>query len=183
MQSTPIDKLYDENAQLSNYLLKQGEISFYSNVQFKFQRELIIACASYFETTLIESLEGFFRHHSKTEVVLYFVQRKAINRQYHTYFQWDAKNANAFFSLFGDDFKNYIQQEVKRDKDFDEAIKAFLELGNSRNHLVHGNFATFTLNKTSDEIYDLYKKSRIFVENFRAKLDEFCSQMIEKNPG
>jgi len=93
-----------------------------------------------------------------------FVRNKAIARQYHTLFQWNAKNANSFFGLFGDDFKVRMKQRVAADTDLDEAIRAFLELGEQRNRLVHQDYATFSLEKTSEEIFELYRTASRFVE-------------------
>lgn len=44
------------------------------------------------------------------------------------------------------------------------AIKAFLELGNERNLLVHQDFATFPMEKTLEEVYSLYQTGFKFVE-------------------
>lgn len=85
-------------------------------------------------------------------------------RQYHTYFEWDGKNANKFFALFGKDFKNQLVQKIKKEPTLDIALKAFLELGNMRNCLVHQNFANYTIDKTAKEVYDLYQEAMIFVQ-------------------
>ncbi|SPE54902.1 hypothetical protein SBV1_1970002 [Verrucomicrobia bacterium] len=53
-----------------------------------------------------------------------------------------------------------------------DSIKALLEIGNERNRLVHQDYATFTLEKDSDEIYDLYQRGLLFVENLSDALRE-----------
>jgi hypothetical protein len=65
---------------------------------------------------------------------------------------------------------------VKTDLKLDNAIKAFLELGNLRNQLVHQDYATVPLEKTSDEIYQLYLDALYFVDAFPECLDEFTIQ-------
>jgi RiboL-PSP-HEPN len=102
------------------------------------------------------------------------VKNKALARQYHTFFNWDARNANSFFGLFGGDFKDFMTAKVEDDSTLEAGIKAFLQLGDSRNELVHENFATFALDKTAEEIYELYKKALRFVEVFPMTLSEFC---------
>jgi hypothetical protein len=52
-------------------------------------------------------------------------------------------------------------------------IQAFLEIGRERNRLVHQNFGTFTLEKTTDEIYQLYESAIYFVEVLPKKLEQF----------
>jgi hypothetical protein len=44
------------------------------------------------------------------------------------------------------------------------SVRAFLELGNERNRLVHQNYATFPMEKTLDEIYALYQNAVMFVD-------------------
>ncbi|WP_375514098.1 HEPN domain-containing protein [uncultured Nostoc sp.] len=112
------------------------------------------------------------RKTSNEKCITSLVKQKVIERQYHTYFEWDAKNAKKFFRIFCDEFKNKLEllQKIKKELRFYVAIKAFLELGNIRNCLVHQNFANYTIDKTAQEVYDLYQEAMIFVrwlsENF-----------------
>ena len=53
---------------------------------------------------------------------------------------------------------------VRESSDMQAAVRAFLELGNERNRLVHQNYATFAMEKTLDEVYELYRRSIAFVE-------------------
>ena len=46
----------------------------------------------------------------------------------------------------------------------DPAVRAFMEVGQSRNRLVHGNFGVFSLEKTASELYESYKLALSFVE-------------------
>jgi len=97
------------------------------------------------------------------QYVLSLVKKKAIERQYHTYFQWGGDNANQFLSLFGEDFKKKLDKEIKNNEELKASIKVFLELGAIRNRLVHVNFAIHPLDKTAEEIYKMYQKSIIFI--------------------
>jgi hypothetical protein len=60
--------------------------------------------------------------------------------------------------------------KTKASEELTESIKAFLELGNERNRMVHQDFASFPLDKTLDEIYHLYQKGLFFVENLPREL-------------
>ena len=105
------------------------------------------------------------------------IQSKAIDRQYHTYFNWKtAKNANSFFALFGSDFSEFMEAEVKQNSELDSAVKAFLDLGRDRNNVVHVDFATNAAAKTVDEVYDAYQTALQFVDAMPVKYREFASR-------
>jgi hypothetical protein len=108
------------------------------------------------------------------DVIVHLVRNKAIERQFHTYFQWRERNANAFFGIFGTDFRDFMQKRVKTDSKLDDGIKKFLELGNLRNEMVHENSATFGVEKTLEELYVLYKDGRYFIDQFRMAFLEYC---------
>ena len=110
-----------------------------------------------------------------------FVNNKAISRQYHTLFQWESGNANSFFGLFGSDFKTYMKKKVKEDDVIADSIKAFLEVGNDRNRLVHQNFGAFTLDKDAKEIFELYQKARPFVEGLSSLMSDFINPNVSIN--
>ncbi len=177
MSTTIIDRLYSDNNELIKYLKDKGEISFQSSVEDNFRKTLLLAAASYFESLLTDSLKIFCQKHTVTAVILYeLIRSKAIERQYHTYFEWKENNANRFFALFGDEFKQFIKQEITKDEDLDKAIKAFMEIGKYRNLLVHENFANYDLPQTQDEIYRLYQQALKFVEAFPVKLEEYSAK-------
>jgi tetratricopeptide (TPR) repeat protein len=88
---------------------------------------------------------------------------KAITRQYHTWFDWKGNTATTFFSLFGADFKKYMEDIIKKDEELRLAVAAFMELGRDRNRLIHEDFATVALEKTAEEIYQQYKSALCFV--------------------
>ncbi|RRR67698.1 MAG: hypothetical protein EI684_18570 [Candidatus Viridilinea halotolerans] len=112
--------------------------------------------------------------------VLNFVKNKGLERQYHTLFDWERRNANKFFSLFGSDFRDFMSAVIREEPGIDAAIRAFLELGETRNQLVHQNFANFPLEKTADEIYELYKTAVVFVDEIPIKLREFVNQRLNQ---
>ncbi len=123
------------------------------------------------------------RKHSNGEVVVEFVRNKAIERQFHSYFSWGARNANQFFRLFGEGYKSYMAQRVKADQSYDQAVRAFLEIGDARNRLVHQDFGNFTLEKTSEEIFALYEEASRFVRSIESSFDEYLLASRTKEPG
>jgi hypothetical protein len=165
MSETIVDKMYKEFDDLVKYLEDHDEISFRNTADENFRKSLLLTAASYFEDCITEAIRAFAIDASnKNQLLVEFVRNKAVSRQYHTFFNWDAKNANTFFGLFGASFKALMEDKVKNDRELDTAIKAFLELGRERNLLVHQNFGAYSSQKTPKEIYELYQKALSFVE-------------------
>ncbi len=168
---TIVDRLYHEFQDLVSYLDQNGQISFCNTANENFSKTLLLATASYFESRITEHLLAFVREVAKeNQRVVKLVENKAIRRQYHTLFNWEATNANQFYGLFGETFKTFMTNEIKHDIKLEESVKAFLEIGRNRNSLVHQDFGTFSLGKTTDEIYQLYQKALYFVESLPDKL-------------
>ena len=62
-----------------------------------------------------------------------------------------------------------------RDDNLGDSVRAFLELGNQRNRLVHQNYGVFVLEKTTEEIHTLYRRAMVFVDIVPGALREFDS--------
>ena len=110
-----------------------------------------------------------------------FVKKQAIGRRFAQLFQWGSdespgRNANSFYILFGEGFSAHMKQRVQEDRDFDESVKAFLEIGNLRNQMVHESYADFQLNKTVEEVYSLYTSTALFVDEFPGTIRHFIGQ-------
>lgn len=172
-EQTAVDRLYDEATAVIRLLNDSSEFSLQVAVSDHFRKALLLAAASYFEeqvcTCVIEHIKA---RTNGSRLVENFVRNKAIARQYHSWFQWEARNANQFFGLFGTDFSASMKARVSASSEMQESIRAFLELGNERNRLVHQNYAAFPMEKTMDEVYDLYKSSKAFVDTLPIVLSE-----------
>lgn len=177
VDQTPIDRLYNEATATIQVLEKNLEWSLQVAAADHFRKALLLATASYFEDHVCNSVANFVRDHTRTTLIENFVRNKAIERQYHTWFAWDRKNANQFFGLFGKEFRAMMDDRVQRTPELQSAIAAFLELGNERNLLVHENYATFPMEKTLDEVYTLYQRALPFVSALPAALKE-CSASV-----
>jgi hypothetical protein len=174
MPETIVDSLYRDFRNLIENLDQTTNLSLRVTADDTFRKALLLASASYFEHTITTDLVEYFNEFSsKNKIAVEFLKNKAISRQYHTYFSWDKNNANTFFGLFGEDFKNFMKNEVQNNETIDESIQAFLEIGNDRNRLIHGNYGNFPLEKTADEIFSQYKKAVVFIDIFPSKLREF----------
>jgi len=159
-----VEALHAEHNALREYLLAT-EPSLAVSAEGSLSKALLLAGASYAEHALqLIVIDAFDNAIRSNPALVRFVEAKALKRQYHTMFNWESANANQFFGLFGSDFKVAIQREIAGDRDLAEAISGFLELGRLRNELVHQNFAAFSLPKTADEIYGLYRRAATFLE-------------------
>jgi len=165
---TVVDVLYDEYQEIKQFLDDANQPSFRLTIESHFKKNLLLSAASYFEHILTEAILHYCsRVSSPHQLIESFLKNKAISRQYHTYFNWDdKKGANQFFGLFGGDFSKYMKSKMESDELLSNAVSAFLTLGAERNRLVHINFAAYNLEKTMDEIYDLFNKALYFVNSF-----------------
>lgn len=171
--ATAVDRLYDESITIIHTLEKINEPSLAIYAGDNFRKALVLAAASYFEHSVSSCVLEFIQERTNgSSVVVSFVKNKAISRQYHTWFKWDESNANQFFGLFGSEFKQMMSDKIKKNDDLKDSVRAFLEVGNERNKLVHQDFASFSLEKTLEEIYALYKKSLLFVDGLSGYLRE-----------
>ena len=171
--TTVVDRLYGEFQDIVSNL-DQTEISLKVAAEEILRKSLLVAAASYFEHEIKSQVVSLVMKHSgNNELVLEFMRNKAIERQYHTYFDWKASNANSFFGLFGDGFKAHMTKHVRGDSSYREAVRAFLELERERNRLVHEDFGNFPLEKTSKEVFDLYKTASLFVNSIETSFDDY----------
>lgn len=171
--TTFIDALFREQKELIGFLQRQGQLSYSQSVEVFLSKTLLLSCASYFESRITNVISDYAKKVSNAdEALTSLVRTKAIERQYHTYFQWreGQRSATPFFAMFGSALKDSAKQELK-DEDLSRATAAFLELGDLRNLLVHENFASYPLEKTADEIYHLYGAALRFVVYIENKLN------------
>ncbi len=168
-----VEGVYNEFNEIMVYLKKNEEASMFINLDNHFKKVLVIA-ASCFETVILELVIKHVKTYSREmESVVELIRANAISRKYHLFFDWKETNSNAnhFFKMFGPQFLELAKKEVNEDPQLSESIKSFLELGRIRNNIVHENFAIYSLEKTTEEIYSLYKKSLDFIKYIERKLN------------
>lgn len=171
MSREHIDKFYDDHLALGEFLLKSGEMSFAVEAGNNFRRSLVLAVASFFEHEISEIIRQMPARHAEGNAMLTaLIETKAISRQYHTYFDWDNMSANKFFGSFGDGCKSEFQAKTKGDTAFKASVTAFLELGQTRNRLVHRNYVQFDVDKTAEDIYTQFKLALAFLDYIRVTL-------------
>ena len=161
MESTIVDRLHSEFSDLLTFVATDMSLQNVANDQCR--KGLLLSAASYFEHTITrivtEWVERLAPHNTQ---IVEFVRKKGISYQYHTWFDWERRDARAFAGLLGAPIKDFIKEQWKGNSEAEESLRDFLELGESRNRLVHQNFGTFTMEKTTDDIYRLYQSARRF---------------------
>ena len=169
--ASPIQSFIDEYNELYSYLLCSGQVSSATQVNNHYRKILLFSCASYYESQINEILNSFVNKNSSDERLNNFIINKAINRQYHTYFDWkQSSNINGFLGLFGSNFKNRISKEIKDSPELCEYVRAFLIIGAERNKLAHENFLEYELNKTTEEIITLHNNASKFIDYLKSVL-------------
>ena len=161
---------------LKDLLLRQSQLSFQVTIDAHFKKIFLMSCASYHEHQIQEMLEDFLRKSTNDIRASSFAINKGIKRQYHTYFKWDnPNNINNFLGLFGESFKEYVSEEIKNSDILKTNVRAFIELGNLRNLMAHGNLLTFHLEKTFEELVKLNGQALDFVSYIKEKLDDIST--------
>ena len=175
MESEQIKLQYNDYNDIYTYLMGQGEVSYASYIDVVYKKNLILSAASYFEYQICETIKEYARKVSTADKrIVQLIEKKVLERQYHTLFDWDKKNTNVFWSLFGEDTKNRArsQLDAEDNNEYREAELSFLEVGRLRNQLVHRNYAEYMVQDlTASEIYEKYERACKFLEFTKTVLD------------
>jgi uncharacterized protein YozE (UPF0346 family) len=170
MQSSFIETLKTDFDDISSYLQSNNQYSLAISINNNYRKNLILSVASYFETEITSIILDYVRICTKDdEMLISFVETKALARQYHTLFDWDAKNCNKFFKWFGESAKETMRSNIEKNK-LDQSELDFIAIGSQRNQLVHRNFAEAVINDTFDDIYRRYVSACSFIELLRKYL-------------
>jgi HEPN superfamily RiboL-PSP-like protein len=170
MAGTIIDKAFEDNSALRVYLSERNELSLLRTVDDSFRKTLVLSVASLFEHQITDALHTYCAQKSRSDAcILALIRNKAIKRQYFTYFDWENRKAGSFFSLLGETIGDKLKGACKAEP-LKSALDAFLEIGSLRNSLVHQNFAGYAFEKTNDEVYTLYLRASVFVNQVLEEL-------------
>jgi hypothetical protein len=164
-----VQEVFDDHAAIVAHLQNAGELSYSTTLESTFPKVMLLAAASNLEEQVKAAVITFVRQTARdSEEIVNFLRNKAIERQYHTFFQWDGKNANQFFGLFGENFKQRMKEVVDADPELGQSIRDFLDLGNARNTLVHGNYAAAAMDKSARDVLSQYHSACVFVRRLEA---------------
>ncbi|MGI9250178.1 MAG: HEPN domain-containing protein [Pseudohongiellaceae bacterium] len=152
-------------------------------------KTIVISVASHLERMTIitiRNLVGTLVGH-QGQIIENFVYNKMLDRNFHSLFQWDKRQANKFYSYFSGsnkdeaNFTEFMKGKVRKDSDFNEAVESFLELGEQRNNLVHNDLASAQLdNITIEDIERKYQAAQGFLPKFYNYALEFIQSDVNK---
>ena len=166
-----VDGIYEDFQRMMEQI-DVSEVSLRNSVEDIFQKSLAVAIGTYFERRVTDIVLEFVKKSSgNNDLVAEFVWNKAIYRKYHSYFDWSSKTANTFFVLFGKDFRDYMKEYIKDTPKYGENMEAFMEVGDIRNKVAHTENPT--INQTTQELYALYEKAFVFVDELPLRFGEF----------
>lgn len=160
-----VHALVTDHESIRKHLMDQGEISFAATLETSVPKVALLSASSWIEDQIQRIVLDLFEEAmSDAPHRVSFVKTTGVDRRYHTWFDWERRNANKFFGLFGPDFKDYCATRVREQPELAQSIAAFMELGELRNTLVHENFASFALGKSLSEVEVLFNQALKFVE-------------------
>lgn len=158
-----LTSFFEERRDIARLLEDAIEPSLLNVYQTDLPKVLVVAVASSFERTVVQHIEDFYRSTSQHESATAFVLKKALFRQYHSLFDWNANNVTQFTNLFGPACTEKFKEELHLHDWLDDAVKDFLRLGRARNELVHGDFASYPVTLTPGEVQQKYESALRFV--------------------
>lgn len=169
-----VENLHEQMAEIAIRVTGLDDISLSSTLQALHAKTLLLSVASYFETKLTTVVRDFCKgRFAYLSIVPNIIEMKAINRQYHTWFDWKSPSAGPFFAMFGKQFVSHMKELIRADEALEQQISAFLRIGADRNLLVHNDYAAYYLESTADEIYSRYQIANGFVQRLPTILIDF----------
>ena len=171
-QPSVVDSLYEDFQSVMEQI-DVSEASLRTSVEDVFQKSLAVAIGSYFERRVTGIVLEFVEKSSgNNDLVSEFVRNKAIERQYHSYFQWRSANANSFFGLFGKGFRDHMTEYIRNNPDYGDYVRAFMQIGDLRNKVAH-DYEYVVINQNTQELHKLYQNARVFVDELPLRFEEF----------
>lgn len=175
-ESTIIHNIYRNHIELIYFLKENDQLSFISDYNALFGKVLLLSCGSFFEVEITNILIEFATRKSNNDMRLSnFIQRQAIATKYHQLFDWGERDniskpkssLKQFLGLFGADFRDGVQKIIDTNEEIQNAIKNFLEIGHSRNIIVHKNLANYSYEKSPEEVFEMFQSAIKIIPFFR----------------
>ena len=173
---------YNDIASIHKKIIDSGEISLSVSVNDITTKDLLISMASYFESSVLESIEKFYRSITSSEDAFEFVSKFALKRNFYKLFDFKTSNANCFFGFFGDGFKSYMKEIIDNQPHLRQSIADFMHICSTRNKLVHDNYSTAYIEDTTEDLISKFKSACLFSEKIEDHLKSFfCSKKESSN--
>src|SRR5438105_109253 len=116
-----VDRIYKELSAVRTLLREKGPPSDVVSFEELAAKTLLLCAASYFEREICSCLLRVARETGASAVFCTFIEKQALERKFHSMFDWKQPNANAFFGLFGQEVRDWMRDLVKADDNLDSA--------------------------------------------------------------
>lgn len=177
-----VERVYHELSAVRDLLRAQGTPSDVVAFEQLAAKTLLLCAASYFERSICSSLLEVAGETGSVQLFCTFIEKQALERKFHSMFDWKQPNANKFFALFGQEFSVWIRKQIRDDAGIDQSVREFMFVNNQRNILVHGNFAAISAEVTFEEAWSKYQAALRFVEWLSIKLREAAAGLPAPEP-
>jgi hypothetical protein len=114
----------------------------------------------------------------KREETSIFIYKQALERKFHTLFNFKENHLNYFFGLFGIPMKEFLKKKAELDEEFKKSTSSIMTLLSKRNLLAHEIFYLTSIDLTMTEVLELSESAEIFFSKFPVYFTEFYSSAI-----
>ena len=167
---TFVDISYQDSRNVLNFLRKNNEMSMLTHTSDNLRKSLLLTSASFFEDAIRTLLINFSKNKSSDSRLSSFLINGLIERRYDQFFNWRNGNVNNFMGLFGKKFLKKFQDDCLIDPTLKSASKSFIEIGSTRNDMIHNNLGSFFFQKTLDEVYITHQDAEKFLEYLKENI-------------
>ena len=120
-----INQFIQDYQEIKDILLKNSQLSLASSFNRQYTNIFIIVLASKHESLISRIIIEFCKMNSSDERIIHLLKMKCLDRQYHTFFNWDSNDIGPFLTMFGKKFKDEIKSKIKDDDELNLSIKGF----------------------------------------------------------
>ena len=168
VQIDPVVLLLEELKELEIVLTESDRGDIYRGTYVTLYKSALIGIGSFFEREFMDIVETRSRESANTSWVAHLIRKKALDRQFHTFFDFKGLTFGPLFGMFGDDFKTKFKEKTSSEEG-EACSKAFLALCAERNVIAH-NFWTAPVNRTQQELESSYLQAKPFLPLFATLL-------------
>lgn len=165
-----VDNIYRDSKVVLEFLESQNKTPMFVHTSDSLRKSLLLSSASFFEDEIKNLLSQFSISKSSDQRLPAFIKNTVIERGYDKTINFDSGKINSFMGLFGREFLDKFNNDCKNIKDLRESSDIFIQIGSTRNNMIHGNLGSFFFDKTLDEVYEAHKRAEKFLEYLKKEL-------------
>lgn len=172
-----VDRIYEDYQADIDFYNKEvlaelpEAMSLFTNYKNHFSNIFLVSCANSFEAYFENEFPKILTS-KNLNIHFNFLINQALKRKYFSLFNWEGKNANQFYGLFGEKFKELMKSHVDTDEVFKGQTQQFILLGAKRNKIVHSGMKLEGESIDVITTYNMFKDAQKFCESFFMKLTE-----------